>query len=177
MATLIVVPARYGSTRFPGKPLSLILGRSMVSRVAVRARAAADILGDAHSVVATDHEDIADACERDGLDVVMTPVNCPSGSDRALAAVEALGTAPDFILNLQGDAPFVPVEHIVRVAEALRTGEADVATPYIRLGWLELDTFRAQKQTTPFSGTTILVGPGGRDLVLKIDPSGHPKRG
>ena len=61
MRTLIVVPARYGSTRFPGKPLMEIAGKSMVLRVAETAKAAADIIGDAGYVVATDDERIA-AC-------------------------------------------------------------------------------------------------------------------
>ena len=90
MKTLIVVPARYGSTRFPGKPLVEIAGRTMVSRVAAMASRAAAELDDAASVVATDDERIASHCRDLGIEVVMTDPNVPSGTDRALAAVDAI---------------------------------------------------------------------------------------
>ena len=114
MKTLIVVPARYGSSRFPGKPLAAIAGRSMVERVAARARAAAKALNDADYVVATDDKRIADHCAKQGLKSVMTDPALESGSDRALAAAETLSEMPEIIVNLQGDAPFTPVDYITR---------------------------------------------------------------
>ncbi|MFN7055566.1 3-deoxy-manno-octulosonate cytidylyltransferase [Hyphomonas sp.] len=164
METLIVVPARYGSTRLPGKPLAEIAGRSMVSRVAELARRAAAALGRADCVVATDDMRILEHCRDKGINVVMTDARLPSGSDRALAAAEGLGVNPDFIVNLQGDAPFTPVAHVVAVVNALRTTGADAATPYIRLSWKALDQLRAHKRETPFSGTTLVADPKGRAL-------------
>lgn len=164
MKTLIVVPARYGSTRFPGKPLVEIAGRTMVSRVAAMAARAAKALENATSVVATDDERIASHCRELGIQAVMTHPDVPSGTDRALAAVDALGMTPEVIVNLQGDSPFTPPDHVVAVAKAAADSGADAATPYVRLTWKALDDFREHKKTTPFSGTTLAHDSKGRAL-------------
>jgi 3-deoxy-manno-octulosonate cytidylyltransferase (CMP-KDO synthetase) len=164
MKTLIVVPARYGSTRFPGKPLTLIAGRSMVSRVASMAGQAAAELDDAAHVVATDDTRIEQHCRTLEIPVVMTDPALPSGSDRALAAAEALGIQPQVVVNLQGDSPFTPPAQIIAVAQAAMTSGADAATPYVRLTWKALDALRAHKLETPFSGTTLTHDVNGRAL-------------
>jgi 3-deoxy-manno-octulosonate cytidylyltransferase (CMP-KDO synthetase) len=165
MRTLIVVPARFGSSRLPGKPLAEIAGQSMVSRVAGLARRAAEEAGSATYVVATDDTRILEHCRDRGLQVVMTDPALPSGSDRALAAAEGLGVSPEFIVNLQGDAPFTPAAHVTAVIETLiAVKEAGAATPYIRLSWDALDRLRAHKRGSPFSGTTLTTGPDGRAL-------------
>ena len=156
MRSLIVVPARYGSTRFPGKPLAEINGVSMVRRTARVAQLSAAKLDECDYVVATDNEEIRSHCAAHNIPVVMTRSDLPTGSDRALAAADILGKPIDFIVNLQGDAPFTPTQHIISVAEALKSG-ADVATPYVQLSWNALDALRGHKKTTPFSGTTVLV--------------------
>lgn len=162
MKTLIIVPARYGSTRLPGKPLIEIAGRSMVSRVAdIAAEAAGRIAGGAH-VVATDDDRIKAHCEALGIPVVMTDPACPSGSDRALAAVEAMGVSPEIVVNLQGDAPFTPAAHVVAVAEACAAPGVDIATPVVALSWEALDRLRAHKQTAPHSGTCCIRLENGR---------------
>ncbi len=163
MKTLIVVPARYASQRLPGKPLALIAGRSMVSRVAGLARRAAAGLPQAEYVVATDDTRILEHCRDAGIPVVMTDPALPSGSDRALAAAEGLGAEPEFIVNLQGDAPFTPAAHVTAIVEALAASGTDAATPYICLSWDALDRLRAHKQETPFSGTTVVTDPNGPD--------------
>lgn len=160
MQTLIVVPARYGSTRFPGKPLAEINGISMVRRTARIAELASRQIKNSSYVVATDDDRIKMHCEAHGLQCVMTPDTLKTGSDRALAAVELLQTRQDksfeCIINLQGDAPFTPVTHIISLAKAMDTG-ADVATPYVQLSWDALDALRKHKIETPFSGTTVVV--------------------
>jgi len=124
MSSAIIVPARYGSTRFPGKPLAMIGGVSMVARTAINAQKAADDIGDATAIVATDDKRIFDHCDELGIECVMTPTDVPSGSDRALAAANTYAKtnnkAFDIIVNLQGDAPFTPPEHIKSVVSALR---------------------------------------------------------
>ena len=157
MKTLIVVPARYGSTRFPGKPLAEINGVSMVRRTARIAQLSAAQLQNCSYVVATDNTEIQSHCKTHNIPVVMTLRDVPTGSDRALVAADLLGRTVDFIVNLQGDAPFTPTAHIVSVAEALKSG-ADVATPFVQLSWEALDALREHKKTTPFSGTTMVVG-------------------
>lgn len=177
MRTLIVIPARYGSTRLPGKPLAQIAGRTMLERVVDTASRAAALAGAgagsgpvaAEVVVATDDDRIASHCSAIGARWVMTSPEAPSGTDRALLAVEALkeregGREPDFVVNLQGDAPFTPPGHVAAVIEAARRVEADVVTPVERLSWAELDALRAHKQTSPFSGTTCIRREDGRAL-------------
>ena len=162
MRAVVIIPARYGSSRLPGKPLTLIAGRTMLSRVYGIARAAAREHRDVDLVVATDDARIGAHCDEIGARWVMTPASCPSGTDRALAALRQIPGSFDAVINLQGDAPLTPPEFITAM---LRTFEADpgieVATPAVRLSWLELDGLRAQKRETPFSGTCVVVDSNG----------------
>jgi 3-deoxy-manno-octulosonate cytidylyltransferase (CMP-KDO synthetase) len=107
MKTLGIIPSRYGSSRFPGKPLVPLCGKPLVAWVAEAARRAKSL---DEVVVATDDERIAAAVEPFGVRAIMTPSELPSGTDRiACAARTALGgIAPDDILvNIQGDEPLV----------------------------------------------------------------------
>jgi len=160
---LIVVPARYGSTRLPGKPLLPIAGRTLLERVVAVARAAADLAGDCAVVVATDDARIADHAREIGVEAVMTGPELDSGSSRACAAALAAGR-PERVVSLQGDAPFVPPDVVARLLATLREGVADAATPVYRLDWERLDRLRAHKLVAPFSGTTCLRGADGRAL-------------
>lgn len=148
---LIVIPARMGSTRFPGKPLADIAGVSMVRRTANIAAQT----GMAY-VVATEHVDIKSHCESYDLPVVMTGKDLATGSDRALAAANAFSPKSDIIVNLQGDAPFTPIAHLQAVIDGLIDSDADIASPYVQLSWNALDQLRENKLSTPFSGTTLI---------------------
>ncbi len=162
MKTAIVIPARYGSTRFPGKPLVKIGGRTMLERVVDIGRAAAKGLPDVRVLVATDDRRIADHAAAIGADCAMTPESCPTGSDRVLAAAEAAGGAFGFLLGLQGDAPFMPVDAVRKLIETAQANPLlEVVTPVVRLRWSELDALRESKKTTPFSGTTAIVDARG----------------
>ena len=163
METLIVVPARYGSTRFPGKPLAEINGISMIRRTADIAARACRLMPNSGYVVATDDERIRAHCTAHKVPVVMTASDLASGSDRARAAYRSFAPDAKYIINLQGDAPFTDVSHITTCADVL-LGGADVATPYVRLSWDDLDVLRENKKATPFSGTTLIHGPDGRAL-------------
>ena len=164
MTDLIVIPARYGSTRLPGKPLHPISGRRLLERVVAVAVAAARELGDAEVLVATDDTRIADAAESMGIEAAMTSPEISSGSGRALAAAEVTGRRPGLILNLQGDAPFTSPAHIVAIAQAARASGADVTTPVVHLDWARLDALRKHKETTPASGTTCIRAADGKAL-------------
>ncbi len=161
MKTLIVVPARYASTRFPGKPLFEIAGVSMLARVAEVARRAGEASG-ARVVIATDDMRIAGHAAEIRVDCVMTDPDLPSGTDRARAAAAEVAPDADFIVNLQGDAPFTPSTHIS--ALIANAAKADVVTPVIRLTWNALDKLRENKKTTPFSGTSCIRGADGRAI-------------
>ena len=116
MSFSVVIPARYGSTRLPGKPLLDIAGKPMVQRVWEQARAS-----DAHEVViATDDERIQSAAEAFGADVCMTSSEHPSGTDRLQEVAAARGWADEHIVvNVQGDEPLIPPVVINQVATNL----------------------------------------------------------
>ncbi len=123
----IVIPARYESSRLPGKPLALIAGRPMLQHVYDRARASSA----AEVIVATDDARIEAACREFGAEVVMTAVEHTSGTERVAEVARRRGWAPgDIVVNCQGDAPLVPAASIDQVAELLR------AAPQAGLGTL-----------------------------------------
>ncbi|MDC9823611.1 3-deoxy-manno-octulosonate cytidylyltransferase [Devosia sp. ZB163] len=162
MRDLIVIPARYGSTRLPGKPLHPIAGRALLERVASVAMAAARAVDDTDVVVATDDERILAKARELGLETVMTSPDISSGSGRALAALKATGRSAGLVVNLQGDAPFTSPAHLVEIMRAARNSSADVTTPVVQLDWTRLDALVAHKRTTPASGTTCIRAADGR---------------
>jgi 3-deoxy-manno-octulosonate cytidylyltransferase (CMP-KDO synthetase) len=122
----VVIPARYASTRLPGKPLRLIAGKTMIEHVWLRARQS-----DAEQVViATDDERIAAAAAGFGAEVCMTRPDHSTGTDRLAEVVDTLAWADDTILvNLQGDEPLMPAELIRQAAADLAAHEhARIAT-------------------------------------------------
>lgn len=159
---LIVVPARYGSTRLPGKPLLKIAGHTLLERVVSVANRAAKIAGNCEVVVATDDDRIAAHAQDLGAEVALTDPSLDSGSSRAFAAAAQRQNRPDLVINLQGDAPFIPVKTVAGLIAALRTGNADVATPVYRLNWERLDRLRDHKIKAPFSGTTCIRAADGQ---------------
>lgn len=163
MKTAIIIPARYGSTRFPGKPLALLKGKAILNHVYDVAIGAAD--HDTHVHVATDDARIMDHCIKNNIPVLMTSETCTTGTDRAMAAIAQMGTKPDFVINLQGDAPLTPPDFVrALIDEASKNETADIITPVTQLSWAELDTLREHKKQTPFSGTTATISTTGRAL-------------
>jgi 3-deoxy-manno-octulosonate cytidylyltransferase (CMP-KDO synthetase) len=123
---IVAIPARYGSTRLPAKPLLEIGGVPMVARVAQRALQA----GASQVVVAVDDQRIADALAgQEGVDICMTRSDHASGSDRLAECAAYYGWADDtIVVNLQGDEPFAPAAGIRAVAQALAGDNAPMAT-------------------------------------------------
>ncbi len=156
LRTAIIIPARYGSSRLPGKPLVRIAGETMLSRVVAIARAAAREVAAVSVHVATDDARIAAHCAEIGIPALMTAPEAQSGTDRVAEAVRALPETPDFILNLQGDAPLTPPAFLTAMIHAFTADPCDVITPVTQLSWPELDELREQKRITPHSGTTAV---------------------
>jgi len=122
--SLGIIPARYGSTRFPGKPLVLIGGVTMIERVYRQAeKSQLD-----HIVVATDDERIADTISDFGGHVVMTDSNLLTGTDRCREAFIKLNSKADVVVNIQGDEPFIDPNQINKVVKLLQNSAVQIAT-------------------------------------------------
>jgi len=126
VAVLCVIPARFGASRFPGKPLAMLWGRPLVRHVWERART---VPGFDRIVVATDDDRIADAARGFGADVEMTPVDCPSGTDR-VARVAWHHPDAAIVVNLQGDEPELDTAGVARLVAGMR------ADPHVHLATL-----------------------------------------
>ncbi len=112
----VIIPARYASTRLPGKPLLDIAGKPMIRHVVESARAS----GTRSVTVATDDDRIRAACEQFGVAVVMTSARHGSGTERLAEAIRKLGIGPgEIVVNVQGDEPLMPPALVRQVAEAL----------------------------------------------------------
>lgn len=118
MKFIAIIPARYASTRFPGKPLADIQGKPMIQHVYERTSQVF-----AHCCVATDDTRIAEAVDRFGGCAVMTSPDHRSGTDRCAEALDkyskTTGTAFDAVINVQGDEPFISTEHLTSLRNAL----------------------------------------------------------
>lgn len=124
MNTVGIIPARYGSTRFPGKPLALISGKPMIQRVYEQClKSNLNFV-----VVATDNEQIFDAVNSFGGNAVMTSAEHTSGTDRCREALKSLQEFFDLAINIQGDEPFINPDQINQVISILENTEAEIAT-------------------------------------------------
>jgi len=125
MSFVVIIPARYASTRLPGKPLQDINGKPMILHVLDRARES----GAARIIVATDHPDVARAVEAAGGEVCMTRADHQSGTERLAEVVEKCAFSDDtVIVNIQGDEPMIPPAIVRQVAENLAASDAGMAT-------------------------------------------------
>jgi len=127
MNSIIVIPARFGSQRFPGKPLAVIKGKSLIHRVWDICKA---VRGVEEVLIATDSQEISDHCSEFKARVVMTSERAQNGSERIFEAVEKLKIQPKIIVNVQGDAVLTP-PHIIEalVAAMHKAVDFEVATP------------------------------------------------
>ncbi len=154
MGAAIVIPARYGSTRFAGKPLHKIAGVSMLERVWRIAKA---VRGSSRVVIATEDERIVAHAASFGAEAVLTTESCANGTERVFAAQQAASITEDILLNLQGDAVLTPPWVLeTMIAEMERDPAADIVTPAVRLDDEALAAFKQHKQTNPASGTSVV---------------------
>lgn len=167
MKTLIAIPARYASTRYPGKPLVSLRGPDGDKTLIRRSwEAAMAVRGIDRVVVATDDDRIADHARAFGAEVVMTSSDARNGTER-VAEVATHLPGFDVIVNLQGDAPLTPpwfVEDLV--AGLAADSQADIATPVLRCDGAALSGFRADRRAGRVGGTTAVFGQAGRALYF-----------
>ncbi|MGO4914547.1 3-deoxy-manno-octulosonate cytidylyltransferase family protein [Pseudogemmobacter sp. W21_MBD1_M6] len=169
MPVLIAIPARFASTRYPGKPLVELTGATGESKSLIRRSwdAAMQVRGADRVVVATDDLRIKDAAEAFGAEVVMTSETCANGTERCAEAFDALGGGFDIIVNLQGDAPLTPPWFVEELIEGLRShSTAEVATPVLRCDGRALNGFLSDRRAGRVGGTTAVFGQDRKALYF-----------
>ncbi|MGR3373938.1 MAG: 3-deoxy-manno-octulosonate cytidylyltransferase [Pseudooceanicola nanhaiensis] len=179
MSVLVVIPARYSSTRFPGKPLVTLTGADGAAKSLVRRswEAASAVEGVDRTVVATDDDRIAEAVAAFGGEVVMTSPDCANGTERVAEAAEALGGGFEVVVNFQGDAPLTPPWFVADLVAALRADpEAGMATPVLRCDGRALRGFREDRRAGRVGGTTAVFGRDGRALYFSKEVIPHTDR-
>ncbi|MFO1187499.1 MAG: 3-deoxy-manno-octulosonate cytidylyltransferase [Alphaproteobacteria bacterium] len=177
MKTVIIIPARYQSSRFPGKPVVMVAGKSMIERVHVIAKAVADVEA---VYVATDDGRIRDAAKRFGAEVIMTSSDCRNGTERVAEAMTLLKDDYDLYVNLQGDAPLTPPHFIGALIDAMaKDPDCDMGTPAVRCDAVTLAHFKEDRKNGRVGGTTVVTDAKGRALyfskeVIPFTPEGPP---
>jgi len=165
--TLIAIPARYASTRYPGKPLVTLRGPDGAKTLIRRSwEAAMAVQGIDRVVVATDDARIADHATAFGAEVVMTSSDARNGTERC-AEVAAILPGFDVIVNLQGDAPLTPAWFVEDLVKGLTADPAaDIATPVLRCDGRAVAGFLADRRAGRVGGTTAVFGAQGRALYF-----------
>jgi 3-deoxy-manno-octulosonate cytidylyltransferase (CMP-KDO synthetase) len=161
MSVLLVIPARYASSRYPGKALVELVGATGISKSLIQRswEAAQAVSGIDRLVVATDDGRIRELAEGFGAEVVMTSEACENGTERCAEAHDALGARFDMVVNLQGDAPLTPpwfIEELVAGLAAHPT--AEVATPVLRASGRALRGFHEDRRAGRVGATTAVFG-------------------
>lgn len=158
MSAAIIIPARYASTRYPGKPLALLTGAGGERRPLIEwTLAAARAVNGAGAVhIATDHALIADAARAAGASVLMTPPECANGTERCAAALASLPGNPEVIINFQGDALLTPPFVIEALIAAMAADPSiEVATPVVRASPEVQRRLHADQRAGRVGGTTV----------------------
>ena len=167
MTVLIAIPARYASTRYPGKPLVALRGPDGSKTLIRRSwEAATAVAGVDRVVVATDDDRIRAHAEAFGAEVVMTSPDCQNGTERCAEVARHL-PGYDVVVNLQGDAPLTPAWFVEDLVAGLRAAPyADIATPVLRCDGRALNGFLQDRQEGRVGGTTAVFAAGGRGLYF-----------
>ena len=146
-----IIPARYASTRFPGKPLAMLGGKTVIQRVYEQA---VSVLGEAY--VATDDQRIYDAVEAFGGHAVMTRTDHKSGTDRIQEAAEKISATADVIINVQGDEPFIQLSQIETLCHLFDDQQTQIGTLGKRFETMEaVDNPNSPKIVTDINGFAL----------------------
>ena len=169
MSVLIAIPARYASSRYPGKPLVELRGATGKVRSLVRRSwdAAQAVSGVEKVVVATDDERIRYAAEAFGSEVTMTSSQCRNGTERCAEVSTLFDDAFEIVVNLQGDAPLTPPWFIEALVDAMQAAPSiRVATPVLRCNAAMLASFKDDRHAGRVGGTTAVFDLAGRALYF-----------
>ena len=168
MKTVILIPARFASTRYPGKPLVEIKGAGGTPKSLIqRSHEAALRVPEVSAVhVVTDDERIRDAAEGFGASVIMTSDACRNGTERCAEAVGQVGPV-DLVVNLQGDALLTPPGFVTALIDHMHANaDADVATPAMRQRTSEVRSLEEEEAQGRVGGTSVVTDNRGRALYF-----------
>ncbi len=169
MQVLIVIPARYASSRYPGKPLVALKGRDGVSKPLIQRtwETGCAVQSEARVVVATDDRRIADCVTGFGGEVVMTGEDCANGTERCADAIARMDISPDLVVNLQGDALLTPAWFLDDLIDAMAANPGfGAATPVLRCDKKAYAMLREDRAGGRVGGTTAVFGADGRALYF-----------
>lgn len=183
MKTTILIPARYASVRYPGKPLVELKGVDGVSKTLIRRSwdTAMSVANVTDVFVATDDERIRDHVLGFGGKVIMTSEDCANGTERCADALQYLDDEPDLVVNLQGDAPLTPSWFVEDLIEAMASDpSAGMATPVLRCDAQTFENFKNDRAEGRVGGTTAVFSKTGKALyfskeVIPFVPEGKPQ--
>ena len=168
MNAVILIPARYSSSRYPGKPLVELKGASGMAKPLIQrsVEAARRVRGVSGVFVVTDDERIAEACAPARVGVIMTSSDCRNGTERCAEALAQLH-GPELVINFQGDALLTPPGFVEALIERMENdSQAQVATPAIRLRSDEVRALQADESAGRVGGTTVVTDNEGRALYF-----------
>ncbi len=173
---VIVVPARFASTRFPGKALAPITGADGMAKPLIRhswdaaSAAAATAARGARVIVATDDTRIGDMIGSFGGEWVMTDASLRNGTERCHAALVALGLTPQLAINFQGDAPLIPPEFVGALIDDWRRAPCPMLTPYMRCDDAHAARLIADARHGIVGGTSVVTNADGHALYFSKSP-------
>ena len=168
MKTVILIPARYQSSRYPGKPLVELRGSSgtpkpLIQRTVEAARRVPGVDG---VFVTTDDDRIAGACQKVGVGVIMTSPECRNGTERCAEAMVSLHQ-PDLVINFQGDALLTPPGFVTALIDHMAANpDCMVATPAMRQRSSEVRALQAEEAAGRVGGTSVVTADDGRALYF-----------
>lgn len=169
MKTVILIPARYASSRYPGKPLVMLKDRNGVSKSLIQRsyECAMSVSGADEVYVCTDDDRIKAASEAFGAKVIMTSESCANGTERCADAISQAGLEADIFVNLQGDAPLTPSWFVEALIAAMKADiSLQMATPVLRCDSQTHANFVNDRQNGRVGGTTAVFDQKGNALYF-----------
>ena len=159
MTAIIIIPARYASTRYPGKPLARINLKDGTSKPLIQLswEAASKSKGVDKVYIATDHQEIKKVAEQFGASVIMTPVECENGTSRCAEAIRIANIHAELIINFQGDAPLTPHHFITKlIGEMKDDSSIKVATPVVQCNYQHYKKLMNERKNSRVGATTAV---------------------